>query len=133
MTESLASSVVDASALLAFVFDEPGGPRFLGMIGENPVMSTVSWSEVGQKALAYGVSPSDAGRVAAAAGLDFAPLTLARADRLAGLWALARELGLTLAERACLALGLEFGCPVVTAVGAWQQIELAGLEIRLLR
>lgn len=133
MSDARASSVVDTSALLAFVFDEPGGPRFLGMIGEKPVMSTVCWSEVSQKALAHGVSPSDAGRVAAAAGLDFAPLTFARAERLAGLWQQTRELGLSLAERACLSLGLELGCPVVTAVGAWQQLDLAGLEIRLLR
>ncbi len=48
------SAVIDASALLAYVYGEPGGDRLPRLAGDLPVMSTVNWSEVVRKALRSG-------------------------------------------------------------------------------
>jgi PIN domain nuclease of toxin-antitoxin system len=43
-----------------------------------------------------------------------------------------RSLGLSLGDRACLALGLHLGAPVYTADRAWKKLKL-GIPIHLLR
>ena len=43
-----------------------------------------------------------------------------------------RALGLSLGDRACLALGLRGGLPVLTADHAWQQLTL-GVVVQVIR
>lgn len=128
-----ASSVLDASAVLAYLFDEPGAERFVRSLGEKPVMSAVNWSEVSQKCAAHRVAIASARAAADAAGLQVVDLTADRAERAAELWPATRALGLSLADRACLALALELRRPTVTADRTWTQLAITGLEVRCLR
>jgi ribonuclease VapC len=43
-----------------------------------------------------------------------------------------KSLGLSLGDRACLALGIHTGAPIYTADRAWKKLKL-GVEIRFLR
>ena len=111
--------VVDASALLAFLHDEPGAERVSALLA-RAVVSTVNWSAVVQKALARGIAVEGMARDFEDLGVEFAPLTLAQSERAAQLWDTAREHGLSLADRACLALAMECEWPVLTADRAWE-------------
>lgn len=127
------SAVVDASALLAYLFDESGGERFVRAIGGSPVMSAVNWSEVTQKTTA-GAVPPDALRAAVLnAGLQITPFGAAQAESTAALWDVGRPLGLALADRACLALAIERRCAAVTGDRAWTRLDIPGLSVRCLR
>ncbi|MFO8155938.1 MAG: PIN domain-containing protein [Pseudomonadota bacterium] len=106
--------VVDASALLAFLHDGPGATRVSAVL-ERSVVSTVNWSEVVQKALARGIRVEGMALDFEDLGVEFAPLTLTQGERAAQLWDTARAHGLSLADRACLALAMERERPVLTA------------------
>lgn len=127
------SAVVDASALLAFAFQESGADRFVPSVGAAPAMSAVNWAEVSQKAAARDVDGAELLRAVATAGLRIVELTIDRAERVAALWQSTRPYGLSLADRACLALALELDAPAVTADRSWTEIVLAGLDVESLR
>jgi PIN domain nuclease of toxin-antitoxin system len=64
--------------------------------------------------------------------LTIIPFDHAQARIVARPWAPTRSAGLSLADRACLALGLMLGAPVVTADRAWAHVD-TGAEVVLLR
>jgi ribonuclease VapC len=127
------SSVLDASALLALLFREPGAELFASAAGSRPAMSAVNWSEVAQKATAHGVDRRRLLPAVLDAGVEIVDLTTDRAERVADLWAAVRPLGLSLADRACLALALELRRPAVTADRSWSRLTIDGLVVRSLR
>jgi PIN domain nuclease of toxin-antitoxin system len=67
-----------------------------------------------------------------ALGLAVEPFTAVDADTAAKLWPQTRRCGLSLADRACLSLGLRLNLPVLTCDRAWAGLALP-LEIQLLR
>ena len=123
--------VLDASAVLAFVQDEPGGNAVEAVLGRS-LISTVNWAEVAQKSLVRGVEIVGLRQDLQASGLRLAPFTMDQADIAAQLWSQTRQLGLSLGDRACLALGLSSNLPVLTADRAWQQLSLP-IEVRIMR
>jgi PIN domain nuclease of toxin-antitoxin system len=123
--------VLDASALLALLHGEPGSERVAAAL-ETAAMSTVNWSEVLQKSLARSADIEGMEQELAGAGVRFVPFTTAQAERAALLWSQTRRHGLSLADRACLALALEQDSPVLTADRAWSRLGL-GAEIELIR
>jgi len=125
------SVVMDASALLAFLQDEPGGDMVRGLLRPS-IVSAVNWSEVVQKSLAKEADIDGLWEDMALLGLRSRPFTLKQAEAAARLWPATRELGLSLGDRACLALGLETGFPVITADRPWADLDI-GLEIRVIR
>jgi PIN domain nuclease of toxin-antitoxin system len=127
------TSVVDASALLAYLFDEAGGNQFPSLIGARPMISAVNWSEVHQKCGSRGVDVGELRQRLIDAGLEIADLTVSRAERVADLWPVTRPYGLSLADRACLALALELQRPTITADRAWLGLAVDGLVVRCLR
>lgn len=125
------ATVLDASALLAMLHDEPGGDLVRGLL-QTASISTVNWSEVIQKALDRDVEVQGLRHELEALGLRILPLTADQAERTAFLRAETRHLGLSLGDRACLALAAELGLPAVTADRAWQDLSI-GIEIRVAR
>ena len=123
--------VLDASALLAFLHDEPGS-SVIDELLEEGLISSVNWSEVYQKALARGVPTEGLRADLEALGLEIVAFTPEQAERAAMIWGETRRMGLSLADRACLALGLESGLPVYTADRSWSELKL-GLEVRVVR
>ena len=114
--------VFDASAVLAALFDEPGGDRVteLWADGEN-LLSTVNYSEVISKLAELGM-PDDEIRFV----MEGVPLKLAQFDQesahAAGLLRRStKSLGLSLGDRACLALAQSRGAQAVTADRVWKK------------
>lgn len=123
---------LDASALLAMLQGEPGG-EMVELVLEHSVMSTVNWSEVVQKSLARGVPVEGMRQEVEALGLRFEPFTTEDGEQAAAFREPTRKLGLSLGDRACLALGYRLGLPVLTADRLWAQTDLAWVQVELLR
>jgi PIN domain nuclease of toxin-antitoxin system len=95
-------------------------------------VSSLNWSEVLQKLAQKGVSEELLRNAVVGHRLTVAPFTAEDARRTADLWPLTRSLGLSLADRACLALAQSTGRGVVTADRAWAQLDM-GLSIFVIR
>ena len=117
------SVVLDASALLAYLQDEPGGARVRAVIPQA-VMSTVNWAEVIGKARDRGVETQGLLEDLASLGLALEPFSAAHAETAGRIRDGTRRLGLSLGDRACLALGSDRGETVYTADRAWLGLEL---------
>lgn len=126
-------AVIDASALLALLNGEPGGPAVTQLLA-GAAMSAVNWSEVVQKALHHGVSasPEELRSDVEALGVEFHPFNPSRAEAAAVLWASTRHVGLSLGDRACLALAIELGVAAVTADTMWDRLQLP-IAVRVVR
>jgi PIN domain nuclease of toxin-antitoxin system len=133
-----AGFVLDASALLAHLLAEPGGDVVRDTLAEHAaVMSAVNWAEVLSRLASAGADPHEvAQRLASEAGLGdvLTVISLEGGDgpAIARLRAATRHLGLSLADRACLALAQRLELPVLTTDRAWAQLQI-DVEIRLAR
>ena len=127
----MSSVVFDASTLLILINREPGRDA-VSAIGSDIVMSAVNYAEVVTK-LAFGrMSRDEIDDVVVGYRLTVAPLTESLAMTAGLLVARTRHKGLSLADRACLALAMELRLPVITADRAWAGLDL-GIDIRLIR
>jgi PIN domain nuclease of toxin-antitoxin system len=133
-----AGFVLDASGLLAHLLAEPGGEVVRDALAEQAaVMSAVNWAEVLSRLASAGADPDEvAQRLASEAELGdvltVVALTASDGPAIARLRPTTRHLGLSLADRACLALAQRVGLPVLTTDRAWAQLQI-GVEIRLAR
>lgn len=125
------ATVLDASALLAMLHAEPGGDIVKDLL-QTAAISTVNWSEVVQKALYRNVKVQGLRQDLEALGLRILPFTADQAERTASLRAETLHLGLSLGDRACLALAAELGLPAVTTDRVWRDLSI-GIEIRAVR
>lgn len=123
--------VLDASALLAYLQDEPGGDVVDGMLAES-VMSSVNWAEVVQKSIAAGVKVDAMLDDLQSLGLMVEPFTPDDGEMAGRLWEQTRQAGLSLGDRACLSLGLRLGVPVLTSDRAWATLSLS-LDVQVIR
>lgn len=123
--------VLDASALLAFLHGEPGGEKVVSVL-EGARVSAVNWSEVLQKSAQRKVDIEGMQEEFTEVGVVFADFTARQAEMAARLWQRTRRHGLSLADRACLALGLDCEVPVFTADKTWAKLD-QGLEIQVVR
>jgi PIN domain nuclease of toxin-antitoxin system len=112
------SFVLDSSALLALVKDEPGADFVLSVLPRS-VLSTVNLAEVVAKLsdLNLPLVPLDA--TLAEANVEIVAFTQSQARLSGELRSQTRKRGLSLGDRACLALALERGLTAVTADAAW--------------
>ncbi len=124
------SCVLDASALLALLQDEPGS-EIVEPLLEGAVVSSVNWSEVAQKSLERGVEAGDLREDLTALGLTLVPFTTRDAEDAASLRGLTKDLGLSLADRACLALAGRLGAEVLTTDRTWDAVE--SVPVRVIR
>jgi PIN domain nuclease of toxin-antitoxin system len=122
---------LDASALLALLQSEPGGD-IVGELLETAVISSVNWSEVVQKALDWQTEIDGLRQELEALGLEVLPFTAALAEATAHLRPLTRQAGLSLGDRACLAVATALGLPAVTTDRIWSDAGLP-VEIRVVR
>ncbi|GIK72629.1 MAG: hypothetical protein BroJett021_16170 [Chloroflexota bacterium] len=122
-------AVLDASALLAWLQNEPGAAIVEELLPESAI-SSLNWSEVLQKSLAHGVEITGLRQDMEALGLVILPFDRDAAEQAARLWSAGSSL--SLADRACLALGIQHGAPVLTADRLWTQVSV-GAMVRLVR
>ncbi len=110
--------VFDASALLAFLYGEPGAERVEAELGSGGACSAANWSEIAQKCHAGSSDWTSARKLLLSFGLAVEPVTAADAETAATLWATGASL--SLADRLCLALGQRLSATVFTADRHWE-------------
>lgn len=121
--------VLDASALLAFLQDEPGAEN---VRLEGAVMNSVNYSEVVQKSMAKNKAVTDLLEELRLLGLEVTAFTPEEGVVAAELYGTARRSGLSLADRACLATAKYLHGMAVTADHAWDDIDL-GVPVKVIR
>jgi len=124
-------NILDASALLAYLQDEPGSEVVDALLMYS-VMNSVNWSEVTQKAVAKQINISGMRTELEALGLAIIPFTMEEAELAAKLWKITRRHGLSLGDRACLSSGLCLNLPVYTADKVWLELDVS-VEIHCIR
>ena len=124
-------TVLDASALLAFLFEEPGADVVEDAILRGATISTVNIAEVLSKLSDRG---GDLGSLVLPEVLAIEPFTADDARVTSGLRPATRDKDVSLGDRACLALGLRLALPVLTADRAWRDLpdEVVG-DVELIR
>jgi PIN domain nuclease of toxin-antitoxin system len=127
----VARIVLDASAVLALVLREKGADVVAGLKAGS-LISAVNLAEVGTLLIRDGLGDEAMRQVVRALELDVAPFDERSALAAAELRRLTGDLGLSLGDRACLALAKSIGGAAVTADRSWAQLTL-DIEIRLIR
>lgn len=123
--------VLDASALLALFGCEVGAVR-VGEVLPRAHISTVNLSEAVAKLIERGTSEADVDAILLNLRINAAPFDMAQATVAGKLRASTKAAGLSLGDRACLALALQLGATAVTADRAWSKLDI-GVTIELLR
>ena len=121
----MSSCVLDASAILAVLQDEPGNEVLTDEVLAASVVSAVNLAEVQTSMVRRGVPPVEAWIRARVPVTHVADFTEDQARVAGSLVAKTRTLGLSLGDRACLALALELGASVYTADRTWKKLNLA--------
>jgi PIN domain nuclease of toxin-antitoxin system len=125
--------VVDSSAYLALVHQETGYRQVAEYLESmRGIMSAVNAAEVLSKQADIGVPLADALALMHLTGVVTASFGPEEALSAASLRKAAKPLGLSLGDRACLALGLKYQCPVLTADRIWQKLEI-GVKVLCVR
>lgn len=124
-------AVLDASALIALLWDEAGGSAVEALLGKA-VISAVNWAEVLQRYQAHGAASDGKRADLEALGVDVADFTAQDADLVARLRPSTRAIGLSLADRACLALAMRLGIAAHTADRVWADVDV-GAEVVVIR
>lgn len=118
------SAVLDASAVMAVLNQETGAERLTSLLLLDAACSAVNVAEVQGKLVERGLDPEDAWRNVTAVVRRAVPFTTEHAKAAGSLVSRTRSLGLSLGDRACLALALELGAPVYTADRSWKNLKL---------
>lgn len=115
--------VLDASALLAYLFAENGQQAVAAQI-DACCLSSVNLCEVIARFVRDGHSAELVYQQIIGAGIEIVPFQGEDAALAAGLVAQTHKLGLSLGDRACLALALRRNLPAMTADQAWSELDL---------
>lgn len=123
--------VFDASVVLAFLGNEPGGDGATAHL-PGAAISAVNLAEVASKLADRGMDSSIIAQVLENLGLHVVPFDTPAAHATAALRGPTRRAGLSLGDRACLALAQALGLPVMTADSSWAGLDL-GVDVQLIR
>ncbi len=127
----MTSAVLDTSALLAYVKGEPGAEIVASLIGDA-VISAVNFAEAVTKLVGKGATLDLARAALGVANVDVVDFDRSLAEAAGALVAQTKSVGLSLGDRACLALAARERVPALTGDRAWSKLSL-GLDIRLIR
>jgi len=126
--------VLDASALLAVLNVEAGAEKLTMQSGllDDAAISTVNLAEVHSKLVDHGIDKDEAWEAALSPVREIMVFTSEQARIAGGLISQTSALGLSLGDRACLALGIALKAPVYTADKGWKDLKL-GIRIHVIR
>lgn len=125
------SAVLDASVVLAVIFSEPGSDR-VGRYGPDVMISAVNMAEVASRLVDRRISTDVVTQCLVQLGARTVPFDTEQALLAGALREPTKKLGLSMGDRACLALAMREGAVVVTADKAWKKLAL-DVEIELIR
>lgn len=123
--------VLDSSALLCVLNGEAGAERVAEAL-PSAVIGAANLAEVVTKLRERGLSAEEVEEVLGGLHLDVCPFTPAQAYATGHLRPAIRALGLSLGDRACLALAAELGVPTMTADQAWSSADV-GVKVEVIR
>lgn len=123
--------VLDSSALLCVLNGEAGAER-VAQVLPSAVIGAANLAEVVTKLRERGLSVEEVDEVLGGLHLDVRPFTPAQAYATGHLTPATRALGLSLGDRACLALAAELGVPALTADQAWSGTDV-GVKVDVIR
>jgi PIN domain nuclease of toxin-antitoxin system len=123
--------VLDASALLALLNAETGADLVQDFLPDASI-STVNLAEAVTRLSAVGMPENDIRNTLTLLGLEVIHFDEEQAYQAGLLYSYGRVYGLSLGDRACLALARTSAATAVTADRAWEELDL-GIEIKLIR
>jgi ribonuclease VapC len=124
--------VLDASAILAVINAEPGAGKLTSDLLAGAVASTVNLAEVQSKLVSRGWTFEQAWEDATSPVREIVFFDEEQAKIAGDLVMHTQHLGLSLGDRACLALGMAIKLPVYTAEKAWKKLKM-GVKIHVIR
>jgi PIN domain nuclease of toxin-antitoxin system len=127
----VSKAILDSSALLAMIQGEPGGDTVLEQMG-HALISAVNLAEVGSRLWDKGMRSDEVQHVLRSLDVEIVSFDESQALASSALRPISRRYGLSLGDRACLALGQVRGLPVLTADRSWVKVGL-DVEIRVIR
>jgi ribonuclease VapC len=137
MPEAAAQPVLDASALLAYLGDEPGADVVADAIAGGATVSTINLAEALSTLAMRGSDPAGVVSELTSRGLldgaiTVEPFTAADATEAARLRPLTHRVGLSMADRACLAVARRLAAEALTCDQAWGGLGL-DVDVRVIR
>ena len=131
------SCVLDASALLAYLQGEPGAEHVAEALTRPAAISAVNYAEALAKLAEDGETAEQLAQRFETEGLVGGVVAVESvlaedATTIASLRRPTRHLGLSIADRTCLALALRLGLPVMTADRTWAELGL-DVEVQAIR
>lgn len=124
--------VLDTSALLAYLFEETGADKVSPILeAGSGVIGSANYAELVTKLVDKNMPMPEILVVISSLELEFIPQDEQQASLTGELRAISKPFGLSLGDRACLALGLATGLPVMTADQLWKDVA-TGQDIKLM-
>jgi ribonuclease VapC len=124
-------AVIDASALLALLNDEPGADVVAEALQQG-VISAVNLSEVVAKLCDAGMPEKAIHQALQPLGIEIVPFDEDQAYQAGLLRASTQDFGISLGDRACLSLAKKLGIDALTADRAWTELSI-GVTIKVIR
>lgn len=124
--------ILDASALLALIQEETGAEIIKPLL-KFSVMSAVNVTETLSVLQRTNIFSEEGLTLITDIVTTIVPFDLEQAEQVAKLHPLVQPQGLSLADRACIALGIKLQIPIYTADRIWDELKLDNIDIRLIR
>lgn len=124
-------AVLDSSAVLALLWKEPGSDMVAALL-HGALVSAVNLTEIYSKLLDRGFDNAVVCSIVAELPISIVVYDEQQARSAGALREATRKLGLSIGDRACLALAIREKAAAITADAAWRKLDL-GIEIQFLR
>jgi PIN domain nuclease of toxin-antitoxin system len=129
----MTAAVLDASALLALLRQEPGAEKVREVLSDA-AMSAVNLAEVAGYLARNGATLAEIAEALSPLPIERIPFGEEDAYDTAMLMTATRSAGLSLGDRACLALAKRLGLPALTADRNWSSVASAvGVRVTVIR
>ena len=125
--------ILDTSALLAYLWQEPGAVRVANLLTtERCLLGATNLAELVSKVVERGLPAHEVPALVSSLNVEVVPLTQAVAELSGQLRTTTRHLGLSLGDRACLALAQTLNGVAITADRPWLALDI-GVAIECIR
>jgi ribonuclease VapC len=129
--KTVAEAVLDASALIAFLRKERGAEKVTAVLTRSCI-SAVNIAETLSKMVEYGKAVEEVAYQIERLQIPIIPFDAEQARVAASLWKVTRPVGMSLGDRACLALAFSRSVPALTTEREWETVDV-GVQVITIR